>query len=915
HPRILITPSDLPRLRERAAGTHADTYRELKSWCDKYWNNVQKRRKLFGGDTKYDAGILRYALIYLLREVPGFDYSQHSINDYGNRAAHTLLESVAAGLTGWKNIVPMAIAYDWVNDRMTKKQKQTVVAYFVSKCGQELKPDEVKGYRFTRTPNSLYPGLAFYGDGINDDQSQIYVDFIPTFLDDTRASSHQSGNDGGHSAGLGYGIYVYGTGYHLGQDLYALMTATNLTFEDTFKKYPYMYNFPTWLLYGIQPGLISPARHTRNAVATVTKFEDCGSWQWNVKKTDYTLIKTLNIIAQVAKDNGDIAKAQWITWLANERLKCPRHTSTFDIIFNDRTIKPVPPDVLAVPTCKAFGWDEGEGKIESYLDNPKAGLGHVYMKSSWDPGPNTTHAVFKAFPYYYFGHQHFDSLAFSIFKGEPLALPNSGVYWRQYEGGAIDKSEPVGYPHHWYYYERTVSHNSLLIFDPNEIIHMREAYYAKDQKYLDGGQRALHDPGGTWGDVTAGSLRDWGGLIRHEDTSYYTYSSGDATKGYNSVVDGVKYLTREASPKVSLVQRDFVYLKSDGGNSDYFVIFDRIDSIRPNFKKVFLLHTIGEPTLDGDITQIYGGKNGGLYVSSNSYSCKIAQTSAKMFARTLMPLNIRIYKMGGKGTAIVKQDLNDTSGTELLGPKIDIKVSSTEEFTDNPVVTIDGMRSDGQEANECFMCEGKTVEKLTGCIRGKRYYKANYPINVRSGAKVVQEYAWMIREGNTGNWISFPYDFGQVHRERDLHKDVDEYGRWALWIESENDEIHTNFITVLHPTVNMAKKSMAETMLINTANTAGALIKDSSNQWIVIFSKTKNLQNNLTYNANYSGQCKHLITGVKQGIYDIYKNGEKIYTKKSSNKNTLFFESVGGKLFKIIKSQISIPIQNRKFYS
>jgi hypothetical protein len=137
----------------------------------------------------------------------------------------------------------------------------------------------------------------------------------------------------------------------------------------------------------------------------------------------------------------------------------------------------------------------------------------------------------------------------------------------------------------------------------------------------------------------------------------------------------------------------------------------------------------------------------------------------------------------------------------------------------------------------------------------------------------------MIREADSGNWISFPYDFGQVHRERDLHKDVDEYGRWALWVETENDKIHTNFLNILHPTVNMAKKSMAETTLIEGANVAGALIKNFSNQWVVIFSKTSSLLTSLKYDVNYSCPCKHLISGMEHGIYNVKKNGKKIHQK------------------------------------
>jgi hypothetical protein len=885
HPRIFITPSTLPALRQRAATTHSDTYRIIKNWCDQNWNNTTEQRQVFQKAGDYDAGILRYALIYLLGEFQGFAYSQHSVNDYGDKAVSIMMDIISA--KEYKSEY-VAIAYDWVNSRMSVGQKQTVVNWFRTTAGNEPTLRSEGGYRFPVTPLSFYPGLAFYGDGIDDSLAQRYVNFIRVFLDDARAVSHESGKDGGHATGLCYAKFYF---QRLGQDFYALVTATNLTINDTYNKYPYMNGFPTWILYGIQPGPPAKAPYSENHVATLTKFEDCGSWGWNVDKNDYPLMQTLRIMAHVAKERGDLAKAKWITWLINERFQAPKQDTTWDIIFNDRSIPAVSPDSSGLPKVKAFGWNESEARIDSYLDNPKAGLGHVHMKSSWDQGANTTYAVFKVFPYYYFGHQHFDSLAFSIFKGEPLALPNSGAYFYWYEGGKPD-SQVVGYPHHYYYYKRDVANNCLLIMDPNEVIKMRDRFF--DGEFKDGGQRDLGDVEGIWGSVKEGSLRDWGGLIKHEDTKNYTYSSGDATKGYNSVVNGVNYLTKDATPKVTLVQRDFVYLKSSGGKDDYFVVFDRIDSTSPSFRKVFLLHTVGEPKLNGSQSTVYGGASGGLYQSDNTNIFTITQTKAKLFLKSLMPSRTKVYKMGGKTTTYITQPINDTDGTKFQGPKINISVNSTAELPDKPVVVID---------NEAFMCDGKASTQITGCIRGKRYYKNNYPQVHNVGAPVIQQYAWMIRETDTDSWIAYPHDYGEPHSHTLKLSDCDDYGRWAIRIETVTDEIHTNFLNILHPTVNMSKTSMSETTLIDAGNMAGCLVKDNSNPWVIIFSKTGKSQSGLTYQASYSGDGKHLVTGLENGLYDIYRDGIKIYTKQTTNQNTLYFESNGGQSFQIVKTK------------
>lgn len=52
-----------------------------------------------------------------------------------------------------------------------------------------------------------------------------------------------------------------------------------------------------------------------------------------------------------------------------------------------------------------------------------------------------------------------------------------------------------------------------------------------------------------------------------------------------------------------------------------------------------------------------------------------------------------------------------------------------------------------------------------------------------------------------------------------------------------------------------------------------------------------------------SGDSKHLVTGLENGLYDIYRNGIKIYTKQTTNQNTLYFESNDGQSFQIGKTK------------
>ncbi len=540
---------------------------------------------------------------------------------------------------------------------MTTDQKTTVVNWLINIAGATPTLNtSYWGYRFNATFNGLYAGLAFYGDGINNNQAQTYVNFIPTWLLETRAISHA----GASPSGLAYGWYGFSgtySGQQLAQDFWLLTTATtNIGTAETFNTYPYMKNAPYWYLYGFIYGWIHPNVSLRTDGFAVTPTDDTASNLWNWYFDDIPFIQMVRIMTQVAILNNDTTTAQLFTWFTNTRLGIPKSNTTWDIIFNDRTTTATDPATLGISGSKAFGWNTTNGTIDSYLTNPRAGRGDVFMKSSWANDVNTTQAYFRAFPYHYYGHMHEDSLTFSIYKGEPLILSPAGRYYYYYEGGAID-TVGAGFPHHHAYYKRGLSSNTILIMDPNEVI--QDITYTNSFK--DGSQRTSTDALIGWGTASIpGGTDDWGGLIAYEDTADYTFSSGDATKGYNSTVGGVNYLSPGASPKTTLVQRDFVYLKSSGGIDDYFVVFDRVNSINPAHKKVFLLHTVGEPILNGSQSTIYGNSSNGLFRSTNSNSFHVYQTKAKLFGKTLLPTSTTLYKMGGNITTTTTASINAT---------------------------------------------------------------------------------------------------------------------------------------------------------------------------------------------------------------------------------------------------------------
>ena len=198
------------------------------------------------------------------------------------------------------------------------------------------------------------------------------------------------------------------------------------------------------------------------------------------------------------------------------------------------------------------------------------GIGWVVQRSGWDS--TSTYSIFDCGDFYY-GHQHPAENAFTIFRGGSLAI-NSG----RYEWGSDHRPN---------YMVRTIASNSILVYDPDEKFVANsgdeEVNNGPDGKMLsnDGGQVWPRRQRQTLGDM-AGTQWDTGQIIAFETNPYFSYICGDATAGYSK-------------HKLKLFYRQYIHLQPD-----IFVVFDRVESTQPDFKQYWLLHTVNEPTRNGD---------------------------------------------------------------------------------------------------------------------------------------------------------------------------------------------------------------------------------------------------------------------------------------------------------------------------
>ncbi len=250
-------------------------------------------------------------------------------------------------------------------------------------------------------------------------------------------------------------------------------------------------------------------------------------------------------------------------------------------------------------------------------------FGWMIARTGW--GEDAVIAEMKINEHFYGNHQHQDGGAFQLYYKGPLAI-DSGAYHGT-SGG-------YNSPHNKNYAKRTIAHNSLLIYDPEEKFPAWNYGGSDKSEFVgnDGGQRL---PGDRW--KTVESLEQLlseeytvGQVLAHgfgpdQQRPEWSYLKGDITKAY--------------SKKVNEVRRSFVFLNFSTEGSHKvpaaLLVHDHVVSANPEFRKFWLLHSIEEPSLDGNTFVVKRTKNG----DSGMLHCSV-----------LLPEqdNLQLSKVGGK---------------------------------------------------------------------------------------------------------------------------------------------------------------------------------------------------------------------------------------------------------------------------
>lgn len=251
--------------------------------------------------------------------------------------------------------------------------------------------------------------------------------------------------------------------------------------------------------------------------------------------------------------------------------------------FNETT----PRSSVGVYAYKDFLWRDPTvpvGDLKGFkLSHFSPGAGYVYARSSWEE--DATYFFFKCGDRFT-AHQHLDVGHFLIYKYEELAG----------DGGHYDS---FGSDHDVNYHLRTIAHSTMLIYDPQETW---PAIRAGRVTGNDGGQ--AHDwPHHNGAVVDAAEwqkgreLYDIADILAFEDEGNVLYVAGDCTRAYSP--RKLEYFTRQ-----------IVFLRPGT-----FVIFDRVKSKNPDFRKTWLLQAMKVPTRVGSHLMVTNGR-GRLFIQT-----------------------------------------------------------------------------------------------------------------------------------------------------------------------------------------------------------------------------------------------------------------------------------------------------------
>ena len=570
HPRLYLRSADVPALKERLKTPQAQ--------------KTLAAIKALGRDRtpEEEAAEPDHAYRYYHRmrgvtsraELQALDYLVNGNKRQARRAITSMLDTLKTTNFGTKGdlsrasgamLMVGAMVYDWCYDQMKESEKQAYIKEFIRiagtmECGYPPRDNQpIAGHpsEWMIMRDMLSAGIAIYDeypDMYNHVVKMMFKDYIPV----------RNYFYAGHN-------YHQGTSYvtvRFSNDLFGQWILDRM---GTGPIYDSAQQFVLYdLIYRRRPdGQVLPAGDVtppkRDARAAYTLPAMLASSYFKDEYLAYEFERNPDLQQQ----GGEVLD----------------HCLIFDLLWRDYDLKAKAPDDLPLTRFSGtpFGW--------------------MIARTGW--GANSVIAEMKINEQFVGNHQHMDGGSFQIYYKGPLAI-DAGAY-----GGS---SGGYNSPHNKNFFKRTIAHNSLLVYDPDEKFACWNYGGGDKTEYADndGGQRM---PGDRWQTCNVFSELlspeyTMGKTLAHGfgpdiNVPEYSYLKGDITQAYTQ--------------KVKEVKRSFVFLNLKNEQVPAaLIVFDKVVSSNPDFKKYWLLHSIEEPAVNGNTFTVTRTKNGDTGMLQNS---------------------------------------------------------------------------------------------------------------------------------------------------------------------------------------------------------------------------------------------------------------------------------------------------------
>jgi len=527
-----------PRLIKYSQVKEVIGSREKKKIADKLRKKGDFDIRISINDLCADRGIyLRYTKLYSLL------YLLDKKNKYYQRATVLVnyIRQIPLGSDDYDilhQLEALTYYYDFCFDAIEKDNKKEIIAAILERIkwldNHGLLRSANYGGSHLHYANKIvaYASIAVYGDApwSNEFINITYNNLKDGFWPFYRYLAEEDG---------GFHMWWEYSRYYIFDEFEFHTIWKNATGEDPFKENGWLENTLYFLLYGLRDDMTCWGTGDNHAKGT--------GWIHKV------------IFEKISSEYKNGYAKYMANKLEKERKGWPEIDELFfDLLWKDDAIKPKPIEEL--PLVKEFE------KVGVYV-----------FREGWK-GDNVT-ALFKCTPIYFFNHSHRDANSFEIWYKGDLAI-DSGYY------------DTYGGSHWWNYYIRSIAHNTVLIYDPNEKFEPWGKQFAND-----GGQRFIqkpHEQPYNVEDLKSEAFNVADARLL-EDNEEYALAMGDATKAYSS-------------EKCELFQRYFLFLKKvNNWGHPVIVIFDKVLSTKSEFRKTWLLHSIHKPKTEDNLITITNG--------------------------------------------------------------------------------------------------------------------------------------------------------------------------------------------------------------------------------------------------------------------------------------------------------------------